>query len=486
MAYRIVSETGDKITVELTLANKNTHYVWNGWCFDIKNITFETTGKVLSIKYADGGEPVYNVNGNLVTIDLTWRGIFHLNTTVKIIIEIQKSGDNPYPHNFKIHYLRGESIIYPTIGELPASWKPGNFTLSDLIADPKSYYDPHVKPHQNGFIMYNPPHPTQIIIGLADIDYPLNLASSARMWVPNKYFAMGLALAYEWFKVNPNFLMALAAKENWGTAVTKDPAFKGYKVIIDEEEYYWPVQIDHPDGIFQVESGNFNQIKAYYPDIFPDTADHDDYMKVSLDPNDTAWITSPIVAAVSLTMERELLYAAVGDKYNEFLRLAKDPWAETEIIDFGYNRGVGAIEALKIFSDNWEKAINAEVLWKEFNMEGFGGHVPTVINITATMDMETERIYDANLTWDDIEYFFTVVRQKFFRPGAISDEEWNAMMRDVKRAYDLLSQHWGGDHISYRYDFLTILRVAMKHWPEPHIPRPTGDDWYYHARNYNP
>ncbi|MDI3476094.1 MAG: hypothetical protein PWQ79_1990 [Thermococcaceae archaeon] len=483
--YKVVSADGSTEIVEITLANNNTRYVWNGYCFDVKNVTFRTTGRVVSVKYADGGSPKYSQNGDLVTLDLTWRGIFHLNTTVKILVEIQKAGNEPTPHDFKVNYVRGP-VVYPDTGSLPANWRPGNFTLSDLIADPASYYSTSVKPHTNGFIMYDPPSTTQIIIGLADITYPLNLAKSSRMWVPNKYFAMGIALTYELFKINPNFLMALGAKENWGTAVTKDPAFTGYTVTIDGEEYHWPIVIGHPDGVFQVEKGNFNQIKAYYPDLFPDTADHDDYMKVSLDPKDTAWITSPVVAGISLTMERELLYAAVGEKYNEFLRQAKDPWAEAEIIDYGYNRGMGSLASFKIFSDNWEKAINAKVLWQEFNMAGFGGHVPTVINITATMDMETERIYDANITWEDLQYFFSVVREKFFRPGAMSDAEWNAMMEDVHRAYKLLAHHWGGDHISYRYDFLTILRVAMSHWPEPHVPRPTGDDWYYQARNYSP
>ncbi len=485
MAYKVLGNTSSTLTVELVLANKNTHYVWNGYYFDVKNVTFETSGRITSIGYSDGGSPEYTVNGSRVILDLTWRGMFPLNTSVSILMTIEKAGENPLPHNFVINYVRGP-VLYPTTGKLPGSWKPGNFTINDLIESPAEYYSSNVKPHSNGFIMYNPPSRTQIIIGLANITYPLNLAKSSKMWVPNKYFAMSLALAYEWFKVNPNFLMALAAKENWGTALTQDPSFTGINVTYRGEKWNWPIVINHPDGVFQVEKGNFNQIKKYYPDIFPENADHEDYMQVSLDSKDTAWITSPITATLSLTMERELLYAALGEKYNEFLRNAKDPWAETEIIDFGYNRGMGSLAALKIFSDNWEKAINAPVLWEAFGMSGFGGHVPTVINVTATMDAETRDIYDANLTWQDIEYFFGVIRQKFFRQGAISDSEWKEMMNDVHRAYDLLSQHWGGNHVSYRYDFLTILRVAMSHWPHPLIPRPTGNDWYYNARNYKP
>ncbi|GAB6135481.1 hypothetical protein [Thermococcus prieurii] len=485
VAYKVASDNGSVLTVDIHIANLNRNYTWDGYCFDLRNISFETTGRILSIGYAEGGSPKYYVNGSRVTLDLTWRSVFPLNTSVTVVVRIAKSGSDPVPHNFKVNYLRGP-VVYPSIGALPASWRPGNFTLSDLIGNPSEYYSPNFTPELNGVIVCHPPSRTQIIIGLANITYPLNLARGARMWVPNKYFAMGLALAYAWFRINPNYLMALAAKENWGTAVTKDPSFKGFNVTINGQTYHWPVLIDHPDGIFQIESENFIQLTKYYPDLFPTNASHNAYLQVSLNPKNPAWIRSPITAAISLTMERELLYAAIGEKYNEFLREAKDPWAETEILDYGYNRGMGSVAALKVFSSNWEKAVNAPVLWKALNMEGFGGHVPTVVNITATMDMETRDVYDANITWSDIVYFFNIVRTSFFRKGAISQEQWNRMMENVHQAYELLSQHWGGDHISYRYDFLTILRVAMKFWPKPLIPRPTGNDWYYQASNYSP
>ncbi len=99
-----------------------------------------------------------------------------------------------------------------------------------------------------------------------------------------------------------------------------------------------------------------------------------------------------------------------------------------------------------------------------------------------SMNAATDDIYDARLSWEDIELFMAGVR-KFYSNNVPDTDEWDAMKQDVKKAYTLLADHWDDENVSYRYDFLTLVRVMKHYLPEPSIPRPTGEDWYYQIKN---
>jgi chitodextrinase len=488
ITYTTTSEDDASFTGKIALENPNNSYVWNGTYFAIRSVEFETTSQITSMKYSDGGSPGYTVEGNVVTLDLGWRSLFPYGTSVEIEIEATKSGSKVYPQQFKTHYVRGEDIIYPEYQGLPSSWVPQKPDLSaeDLIFNQAGYYNPNLPPIQDKLIMYNPPSQTQIQIGLApNIDYPVNGATNVRAWIPTKYMAMGLGFVLEELNINPNYLAALGSKEDWAACVTKDPSVGGIIVVIDGEEWVWPIQIDHPDGPYQVESGNFLDLVKFFPDYFPPSASHEDYTKVSNDMSDPNWISSAIVAGISLTVTRELLNAVPEAEYNDFMANAKDEWAEFAVLTFAYNRGMGSLEAKKLFSTNRAQALNSTDIAEEFDMGGFASHVPTVRAITDAMNNETTDIYDAEITWTDIESFLAELRT-FFANGVPSDAEWNVMREDMHRAYDVLAQHWGGTHISLRYDFLTLLRVLKQYRPQPYHPRPTGEDWYYRVQALNP
>ncbi|HDQ71446.1 MAG TPA: hypothetical protein ENN19_05040 [Chloroflexi bacterium] len=470
------------------MENPNTSYAWNGAYFAIWSEEFETTSQITQMAYTDGGSPNYTVDGNRVTLDLGWRSLFPYGERVEIEIEAIKSGNQVYPQNFKTNYVRGEDIVYPDTPGLPPSWEPQKPDLSaqDLIFDQNAYYDANVAPITDDIIVYDPPNVTQVQIGLArNIGYPVNGAEDARAWIPTKLMAMGMGFALEEFGMNPNYLAALSMKENWGAGVTQDPSFNGIELIIDGETWIWPIVIDHPDGPYQVEAGNFNDLAKFFPDYFPPDAFHDDYTQVSADMNDPNWVSSAIVAALSLTASREQLNAVPDIGYNAFMANAQDPWAELEILSFAYNRGMGSLASKKLFSDNREQALNVPDIVEAFEMGGFASHVPTVRAVTGAMNAETNDIYDAEITWADMEHFLSKLRT-FFANGEPSDAEWNQMTQDVHRAFDVLAAHWGGSHVSFRYDFLTLLRVMKQYRPLPYHPRPTGQDWYYQVQNLSP
>ncbi|MDU3324054.1 MAG: hypothetical protein E7E70_25590, partial [Escherichia coli] len=122
------------------------------------------------------------------------------------------------------------------------------------------------------------------------------------------------------------------------------------------------------------------------------------------------------------------------------------------------------------------QAINTNDINAEFQLSGFANHIENISNVIKEMDKKTSNIYDAKITWSEMENYFDEFR-KFYGNGTPSDSEWNDMKSDVKRAFDVLSDHWGDGTISYRYDFLTLLRVAEQYLPEDKHPNPTGPSW---------
>jgi hypothetical protein len=240
-----------------------------------------------------------------------------------------------------------------------------------------------------------------------------------------------------------------------------------------------------PDGPYQQEAGNFNDTRSYFPDWLPPTANHDDYTNTAVNPEDLHWISAGLSSAISITVTREQLNAVKGINYTQFMSQSHDPYAEFACVDYAYNRGINDFYSKKIFTTNRTAALASTNISADFGLSGFASHVETVKAILDATNADTSRLYDANLTFTDMQNFFGRLRM-FYARGVPSDAEWNAMIADVQRAFNVLAAHWGGGHVSARYDFLTLLRVAEQYLPPPRQPRPTGQDWYYQVKNATP
>jgi hypothetical protein len=482
----ITSEDATTYHAKIVFANPNAGYVWNGTYFDVRSIEFKTTSTVTAMTYPGGGSPAFTAAGGVVTINLGYLSLFPQGTSVEVDVVATKAGAQIYPSAFVTHYVRGENIVYPQYPGLPASWSKGKATLAaaDLIANATSYYGAALPAITDHLVLYHPPSGTQIQIGLAGGN-SVNGATDAQAFIPTRLMAMGMAFVQDEFGINPNYLAALGTKENWAAGATQNSSFGGPTVTINGQSWIWPIQIASPDGPYQVETGNFGSLVKYFPDYFPPTAAHGDYTTVSADMNDPNWVSSAIVTGVSLTMERELLAAVPTADYTSFVAQAKDPWAEMEVLDFAFNRGMGSLYGLSLFSTNRAQALASTDLVTTFNMDGFASHVSTVRGMTDKMNKDTADIYDADLTWSDVQLFFNE-EKTFFANGVPSSSDWTAMMADEQRVFNVLAAHWGGGHVSLRYDFLTLLRVAKQYRPQPYHPRPTGSDWYYNVGSATP
>ncbi len=471
----------------IILENPNLDYKWNESYFTLWDIQFNTTSIITDIR-SSNGSVISTKDSNITTIDLGWQSLIGYGESVELIYSATKQGDKIYPTDFNVNYVRGnKNQMYPEYKNLPASFVKDSqsYTVTDLIANETEYYSTTPETTTGNFIIYTPDSDTQVKIGQTTItDYDVNTVSNVKIWIPSKFMAMGIATVYEFFKINPNYMVALGTKENFSAGVVPPEAGVTMNpVVIDGLTYYWPMVMGHVDGPYQQEVGNFNDAKKYYVDYLGEEAKHTDFTQI-MSQNDPKWISATISSGLSISVTRETLAAVKGTRYNDFITTATDPWSEFAIVTYAYNRGVSMFFSKKLFTENRLEALSAIDIPSSFDMGGFGSHVPTVEAITQAMNSDTSDIYDSEITWADMESYLLELK-KFYAKGTPSDIQWNNMVLDVQKAYNNLSIHWGGTHVSYRFDFLTLLRVAKEHLPEIN-PRPTGNQWYYIIKNAKP
>ncbi len=477
--YTTISEDADTFTGEIVVGNANTEYVWNGYYFTIWSIDFTTTSTITEAKTTDFIYIDYDQDGDQLSFDMDWQSLFPLDTLITFQVIGNKSGDYPYPSRCTPRYIRGD-VIYPVYQDLPYSyWKnKAGLSAEDLIHDESAYYQEDVDPVDESVFIYQPPHDTQILLGLPEVvPYTVNGYDDLRIFMPSRMMAMGVGFNYEWFKFNPNYFCALGTKENFacGGVPTATSPTTGYTVDIGGEEYNWYINLGSPDGPFQQETGNFIDMARFFPDYFPDGASHDNYTSVSDVAEDPAWASSVMTSAISSVVTRETLWASHNGDYGTLVADASDPWAELAMITFTYNQGIYGFCSTGVM-DDLTAALASTDLAADYNLDGVNDHVRTIREITDAMNQETDNLYDAQIEWTEVEEFLGVVRM-FYGRGFPTDPEWDLMVQDMHAAFDLLAEHWGDDTISYRYDFLTLLRVLKHHLKKPTVPRPTTIWW---------
>ncbi|MBO0524237.1 hypothetical protein EXQ31_03545 [Clostridium botulinum] len=485
VGYTVLNEDNNNFEWAVFVSNPNKNYIWQGSSFSLWGMSFETDNEITSVSNADS----FKQNGKNVIINVKQDERLLPYNTTRIFVVKGKKRSSKAPTNFKSNLIRGD-ISYPTFASLPSSFTKNKPDLNekDLITNKVDYYNPKIKVNTGNKLMYNnPASDTQLIIPMPKkMPVPINGVNGLRIWMPSKYLAMGIGTGTEYFGLNPNFMVGLSIKENFTCGLA--PLESGYTeniVTVDGKKWSWPIQKKHPDGPFQQEKGNFNEIKKQYPDYFPDSAEHENYVTLKTgEPDDPSYVHAAMSSYMSLTMTREFLYAIPNNDFSGALKESKDPWAEFVLVDNAYNRGVYGLLQRKLFTEHRDKLINSTDINKEFNLSGFANHIENIQNVIKAMDSETENFYDANITWNDMENYLKELRLYYGR-NVPNDADWNIMKADVKKAYDVLSKHWGGDHVSLRYDFLTLLRVCEKHLPENKQPAPSGASWIEQVNSAN-
>jgi hypothetical protein len=175
---------------------------------------------------------------------------------------------------------------------------------------------------------------------------------------------------------------------------------------------------------------------------------------------------------------RENLWAIPSADYSRVVFEAVDPMAELALVTYTYNRGIWGFCGTGTMAKMDQVVTSTDVV-NDFGLQAMFNHVLQIRAIVVAMNAETANVYDAQLTWDEIELFMNQAVRKYYGRGYPTKDEWFTMMQDLKVVFDALAVHWGGDTISYRYDFLTFLRVMKHYLKTPTIPRPTTTNWRF-------
>ena len=230
--------------------------------FSAWGLSFETDNEITSVSNCAS----YTQENGKVTINLKQDERLLGSKTTRVFVVQGNKKDSKAPSAFTPNIFRG-NITYPKYQGLPSSWsknKP-DLNIKDLIENEAEYYSTTVKGNTGNKLMYtNPAHPTQIQLGLPNsMPVPINGVNGLKIWIPSEYLAMGIATGTELFGLNPNFMIGLSIKENFTCGLA--PIESGYNeniVTVDGKQWSWPIQKKHPDGPFQQEKGNFNEVIA--------------------------------------------------------------------------------------------------------------------------------------------------------------------------------------------------------------------------------
>lgn len=476
--YEIIEEDDDTYTVEMTLKNNADKNEWNQSQVPTYGVEFFTTSKINKFS---GLQEVKDRKGGYIAEIKDWQKAIAPGVKINSTIILDKKGKNPKPYGFNIKLLRGTNI-QPDKETLPKSFEINkeNLKIKDLIKDEDEYYEKKVKSRKDYLMLYNPQNDTQIQIGQADGVF-VNGYTGVKILVPSKFYAMGLGFNQEIFGLNPNYVCALGSKENFACAFQKEKqADFSIPVNFGKETWYWGMK-EHGDGPFQQEIGNFKEMISFYPDFYPTDANHKDYVKVKEDPLDEKAIKATICCGNSITMTRDFINAIPKYRFNSFVKNAKDDQAEISLITFIYNRGINSVSP-SVFTTDRKENLKTSSIMRKNGYVGYGDHVPQIIGIVEKMNSETSDIYDEELTKEDIGVFLNQIRDYY---DNLSNKEWKLLEKDVENTFDVLAENSGKDTVSFRYDFLTLLRVAKAHLPQPQPPVPMGENFSYQIINKN-
>ncbi len=357
---------------------------------------------------------------------------------------------------------------------------------------------------------------TQVQIALPKDTFEL---SKTQLWIapetaggPNYW--MALAMLQEYFNGDMQFQMTIGFKETMAglAAVTPaNPYLDGNKKNNNDGAF----------GPFEVESFTYTTGCQYYPQFFPkytkDLSNAASEFNFGVDTKEVRAFTSEYCGAMEGTYLHEpyiigcmlgshhtfrriydLLSNARMTCFKEFLVDGADRNFIRATLGVLYNRGITApgnntfgdttvIEDI-IGVDTYKNYINdpeaneyiamGNSEYRHHLLENFDRLEE--YNILMNNDL-TVPIYDEWITIEDVKNFFfgaggSAASQGDGGLGAhFVIEDRAKLWADLQSGFATLAEHWeeSPNVISYRYDWLTLLRVAKNHFPVVYKPRPS-------------
>lgn len=181
-------------------------------------------------------------------------------------------------------------------------------------------------------------------------------------------------------------------------------------------------------------------------------------------------------------------------RLDDFVENSQDDFAELRLASYAYNQGKNRPEF-----DNMRFCGNRDEMLASKNLSNthgiLGGYVysPRVIDLVRRIGTAPD-VYDWGIGWGDIEDFCADIREFHFANDIPTDAKWTEMIADMKKAFDKMkgkapTENMDADKISFRYNWLTMLRVMKSYLPNPGSRLPKGSNFFSQetlGTNYNP
>jgi hypothetical protein len=307
---------------------------------------------------------------------------------------------------------------------------------------------------------------------------------------------MGLAMGQEYFNIDKQLLIATGFKES-GIAANGLP--------------YISQNAGGVYGAFHVENWTLLARAIAWPHFYPDDQTElvaspnatvfanlykpvgtfcGEYMGATVTPENSGFIVNSVVIS---GLNYWYLYYLLGYSedycWKETLEFCIDPYIGVAALIPLYNLGMNSGSEAPLHVNNYQTLLNDPLARNQFAPGNSNYRDDIIRGIEALVGASQQALTDPSvvlwddfITLDDIKTFFfgqggTVTSQG--QGGLLKqfDIDRQAMWNDVQAAFNKLAPHWNQTPaaISWRYDFLTLLRV-VKGMFDVMRPRPADDE----------
>lgn len=312
---------------------------------------------------------------------------------------------------------------------------------------------------------------------------------------------MGLSAGQELFSMDKQYLLAIGGKETGiGTSNTPnmtnlEGAFGPFEIedwtAVSRFETYPKFYPKYRDCFATVAPGDWAGLEACLGD--PVLTVLGEIFGPSETTTNSAGLVNGVIMSGLLVYQYYDVIGAATDYCGRkaFSSASADPYLGLCAIAGHYNLGINSGTPSALKNASTIDAANGCDLVPQGNSNYVGAVRSIIEAITKDQkDSQTDLsipLVDHNITWNHVQTFFWGDGGTVDAPGnnglmfhfELSPTQKTKFWNDITNAYNQLAAHWGGGHISYRYDWITLLRVAKGYF-DLDRPQPTG----YEASNY--
>jgi len=523
--------SGNPAIGPMCLINRQDTYYWNNDFFEIVAMGFNTTSLptqpsgMFSLSTDIDGARMYRWQ---VTVQST-----NLKPPVGIgedtictngsrwgagNVQLSLAGGIPYPR-YPHAVLRLKPCYALKYPDTTSYAPPLSYTDIDpgtgAVIGQTDYYDPAAWVPRNDAPLFvkSTQHPTQLWIGIhhmpagttvQDADNPANYypgayavwvsAGAGYRWAPNSPTGAGVNYTHT-SGSGPGGLM-------WSMASAWGQEFFGYDMRIPLSigtkecgiglfndgsggaDWSWAGNVcsnGSGDGPYQMIDFDIQMSMSSLPDYF---AHNNSYQNGPTILPETR--NNIVNATVTMLLDLSSRYygyfsAQRSFRLDEFAELAQDPYAMTRIVVVGYNKGPHSeVQNLRCGQAARTSALSSPNISRDSGIVGNGWYAPQIVDLMKRIGT-SNNVYDWAITWGDVQDFLNDLRMVHYANGVPTNAQWTAMVNELQLAFQRMQGKvpagqqptgYNANTISFRYNWLTLLRIMKKYLPEPRLYLP--------------